>query len=85
MITFKNSYKYIFFILLSLVVVSLFYTANNLSISYKEALNYFVNSSLLTILTHSFTYIFGQNDIALRMPFLIFYLCFFLDFLVLHY
>ncbi|WP_258239432.1 glycosyltransferase family 39 protein [Arcobacter sp. LA11] len=32
-----------------------------------------MNNSLLTILTNSSIYIFGQNDIALRLPFIIFY------------
>lgn len=68
-----NIYKYLFPVILFLVLSILFYTANNLSISYKEALNVFVNNSLLTILTNGSLYIFGQNDIALRLPFLIFY------------
>lgn len=69
-----NTYRYLFLIILFIVLSILFYTANNLSISYKEALNVFVNNSLLTILTNSSIYIFGQNDIALRLPFIIFYL-----------
>lgn len=47
---------------------------SSLSISYKEALNLFVNSSLLSYLTQFSTYIFGFNDYALRLPFLIFYI-----------
>ncbi len=68
-----NIYKYLFPSILFIVLSILLYTANNLSISYKEALNVFVNNSLLTILTNSSIYIFGQNDIALRLPFIIFY------------
>ncbi len=69
-----NTYKFLFFILLFIVLSILVYTANDLSISYKEALNVFVNNSLLSLLTNSSIYLFGQNDIALRLPFLIFYL-----------
>jgi hypothetical protein len=69
-----NTYRYLFFLVLFIVLSTLLYTIDTLSISYKEALNYFVNNSLLSILTNTSTYIFGQNDIALRLPFLIFYL-----------
>lgn len=69
-----NTYKYISLILLGIVLSALIFTANNLSISYKEALNFFVNTSLLSLITNTSAYIFGQNDIALRLPFLIFYL-----------
>lgn len=68
-----NTYKYLFSFILFIVLSILVFTANNLGISYKEALNVFVNNSLLTILTNSSIYLFGQNDIALRLPFLIFY------------
>ena len=68
-----NTYKYIFYFLLFIVLSILFFTANSLSISYKEALNVFVNTSLLSMITNSSIYIFGQNDIALRLPFIIFY------------
>jgi len=74
MILKDSTYKYIFYIALFIVLSILLYTANTLSISYKEALNVFVNNSLLTVLTNSSIYLFGQNDIALRLPFLIFYL-----------
>lgn len=46
---------------------------NSLSISYNEALNLYVNSSLLSYITNISTFIFGMNDYALRLPFLIFY------------
>ena len=38
------------------------------------ALNVFVNRSVLTYVTNTSLYIFGQNDIALRLPFIIFYI-----------
>jgi len=69
----RDNAKYLFYLILFLVFSILLYTANTLSISYKEALNVFVNNSLLSILTNSSIYLFGQNDIALRLPFLIFY------------
>lgn len=68
-----NTYKYIFYILFIIVLSILLYTANHMSISYDEALNVFKNSSLLTLITNSSIKIFGQNDIALRLPFIVFY------------
>ncbi|PLY04482.1 MAG: hypothetical protein C0625_16235 [Arcobacter sp.] len=69
----RDNAKYIFYSILFLVLSTLLYTANTLSISYKEALNVFVNNSLLSVLTNTSLYFFGQNDVALRLPFLIFY------------
>lgn len=75
MITENNKYNYYFYIFLSIVVCLLLIKANlYLSISYKEALNLFVNNSILSIITKSSIYIFGQNDTALRLPFILFYL-----------
>lgn len=45
----------------------------SLSISYKEALNLFVNHSILSIITNISTYLFGHNDLALRGPFILLY------------
>jgi hypothetical protein len=47
---------------------------DTLSISYKEALNLYVNSSLLSYFTKLSTAFFGFNDYALRLPFLVFYI-----------
>ena len=69
-----NKYNYYFYSLLTLLVFVLLFVANTLSISYKEALNVFVNTSVLTYITNISLYIFGQNDIALRLPFIIFYI-----------
>jgi 4-amino-4-deoxy-L-arabinose transferase-like glycosyltransferase len=52
----------------------LFKATNSLSISYKEALNVFVNNSVLSLVTNTSIYIFGQNDLALRLPFILFYI-----------
>ena len=73
MIEEENNQNIIFYSLLTIIVCLLIYVANTLSISYKEALNVFENNSLLTYITNASLYIFGQNDIALRLPFIIFY------------
>lgn len=70
-----NKYNYYFYSFLSIVLCILLLKANiSLSISYNEALNVFVNNSILSIITKSSIYFFGQNDIALRLPFIILYL-----------
>lgn len=70
----KTKYDYYFYTILSFLVIVLILKANlSLSISYKEALNVFVNNSLLTLITNLSIYFFGQNDIALRLPFILFY------------
>ena len=71
----NNKYKYYFYTsLLFLFFILLFKATYSLSISYKEALNVFVNHSVLSLITNSSIYIFGQNDIALRLPFILFYI-----------
>ncbi len=70
----QNRFKIYFFLLLIFITGLLFLKVEySLSISYKEALNLFVNESVLSIITNISTYIFGQNDLALRGPFVIFY------------
>lgn len=64
---------YIFYGLLTLFIVTLIFVANSLSISYKEALNVFDNVSLLRVITYIPLQLFGYNDIALRIPFIMFY------------
>lgn len=71
----QNRFKIYFFLLLIFITGLLFLKVEySLSISYKEALNLFVNESVLSIITNISTYIFGQNDLALRGPFVIFYI-----------
>lgn len=71
----NNKYKYYFYTsLLFLFFILLFKASYSLSISYKEALNVFVNHSVLSLISNSSIYIFGQNDIALRLPFILFYI-----------
>ena len=69
-----SAYKYLFLLFFFLVLTALVYNLSSLSISYKEALNYFINNSILSIITNISTAILGQNDFALRAPFLIFYI-----------
>ncbi len=66
-------YKYGFAIVLAIFIICLLFVANSLSISYKEALNVFDNTSVLTLVTFLPLKIFGFNDIALRLPFILFY------------
>ena len=71
----NNKYKYYFYTsLLFLFFILLFKASYSLSISYKEALNVFVNNSVLSLITNTSIYILGQNDIALRIPFILFYI-----------
>jgi len=73
MISLKGWHNYLFFTFLTLIVVALLFVSDTLSISYKESLTYFNDSSLLNKLTHFSTTIFGHNNIALRIPFIAFY------------
>jgi len=71
----KSKYTLYFYTLLFFVVCLLFIqTQFYLSISYKEALNLYENSSILSFITRASIYIFGQNDIALRLPFIVLYI-----------
>lgn len=75
MIQTNSKYKYYFYIsLLLLTFILLFKATCSLSISYKEALNVFVNNSVLSLIANSSIYVFGQNDFALRFPFILFYI-----------
>ncbi len=52
----------------------LLYGINRLSISYNEAWIFFNSTSLIHYLVKFSTYLFGQNDFALRAPFLFFHI-----------
>ncbi|WP_375724640.1 glycosyltransferase family 39 protein [Arcobacter sp. KX21116] len=69
----QKFYNYIFGITLATFFVVLIFVANSLSISYNEALNVLVNKSVLSYITKSSTYFFGNNDIAIRLPFIVLY------------
>ena len=72
-----SRYNLAFIILLIADFILLLFTADSFSISYKESLIYFQGFdqfNLLNFLTHISTSIFGQNDVALRLPFILFYI-----------
>ncbi len=72
-----SRYNLAFIVLLIADFILLLFTADSFSISYKESLIYFQdqeNFNLLSFLSHISTQIFGQNDIALRLPFILFYI-----------
>lgn len=65
------------YILFSIIVVDLIfllYGVNTLSISYKEALVFYNGDDFLHYLIKFSAIIFGQNDFALRFPFILFHL-----------
>ena len=68
-----KSYNYYYFIILVGVILLLLFVANTLSISYKESLEYFNNESFISHIVHLSTSIFGHNNIAFRLPFILFY------------
>lgn len=70
----QDKYKYLFYISLFFITIVLVFVANSLSVSYKEALNILDNHSVLTYITKLSIYIFGQNDIAVRLPFILLYI-----------
>jgi len=70
-----NRYNIIFIGLILFHLSVLLLLISSFSISYKEALVYFEDTgSILHIITNISTYIFGQNDFALRIPFILFYI-----------
>lgn len=72
---YQNRFKIYFYLTLFFIAILLFLKVEySLSISYKEALNLFENRSILSIITNISTYFFGQNDLALRTPFVILYI-----------
>lgn len=73
MIKSSKANLYLFYSILLLFTLGLIFTANTLSISYKEALNVFDNRSTLTLLTYLPLNIFGFTDINLRIPFIVLY------------
>ena len=52
----------------------LFYGASTLSISYKEAVIFYNQHNFIHYLVRFSTSLFGQNDYALRLPFILFHL-----------
>jgi hypothetical protein len=70
----KYNTNYTFAILLAFVSFILLITANFLDISYIESINYYQNFNELTILTHISTYILGESNLAIRLPFILSYI-----------
>jgi len=74
MIAFIDKHKkYFFGFFLILSLWTLLYITRHLSISYEEADIYFSRHSFVHYLACIFTYIFGHNNYALRIPFIVFY------------
>lgn len=69
----EKQYNYIFAVSLAFLSIILIFVANSLSISYSEALNVLDNKSVLSYITRASIAIFGQNDIAIRLPFIFLY------------
>jgi hypothetical protein len=69
-----NKYNIGFIGLLSLHIIVLLFLVDTYSISFKEANIYFSEEiNILSLITNFSTTIFGQNDYALRVPFILFY------------
>lgn len=64
---------YILFFICFLDALILLYCISNLSISYDEAKIFYEEKSLLSYIVRLSCKFFGQNDYALRLPFLIFH------------
>ena len=62
------------FLLLFIDLAFLLFGVNELSISYKEAVIFYDKSDFLHYLIRFSTSVFGQNDYALRLPFITFHL-----------
>ena len=71
-----NRYNITFLALLIFHFSILLIIGDSFSISYKEAVLYYGDSktSILTYITQFSTAIIGQNDLALRLPFILFYI-----------
>jgi len=69
----ENWYNYIFAFSLAFFSIVLVFVADSLSISYKEALNVLDNRSVLSYITKISMVFFGQNDVAIRLPFILLY------------
>lgn len=69
-----DRYNLIFIIALFIHFIILLFGANSLDIHYKEADILYNSRGILHIIVYNFTEWFGHNNIALRLPFIIFYL-----------
>ena len=69
-----NRYNLSFIGLALFHIIVLVLIADSFSISYKEAIIYFQDGGILNYITNFSTSILGENDFALRLPFILFYL-----------
>jgi len=58
----------LFLTILALFVGVLLYVGLGLDISYKESVSYYHDKTILNLISHIFTSVFGQNNFALRLP-----------------
>ncbi|RAX51557.1 hypothetical protein CCY99_08835 [Helicobacter sp. 16-1353] len=70
---FINKYNVYFIIVLFCSVCVILFIISGLSISYQEAIIYFDKNNLTSKLAHLSTSLLGQNDYALRIPNIIFF------------
>ncbi len=68
------SQKYILPLLLAIDICILLFEASLLSVSYSEAHTYFGYHGIVGWLSHVFTPVLGQNDIAIRLPMILLHL-----------
>ena len=69
-----NRYNITSLFLLLFHFLILLFATNDFSLSYKEVELYFSNDGLIGKVSNIFTPLFGQNDFAVRLPFILFYL-----------
>lgn len=65
----------LFFLLLAIVSLILGAIIDQISISYQEAEHFFYENDYVVAFSRLFIELFGQNDFALRLPFLAIHLC----------
>ncbi len=68
------SVRNVLFIIILADLAFLLFGVSSLSISYKEATIFYEGKGFLHYLIQISTYLFGQNDFALRAPFILFHL-----------
>ncbi len=66
--------KYLLPIIIIIDIAFLLYSVGNISISYNEAKIFFDNGGFVHYLVQLSTQLFGQNDLALRLPFILFHI-----------
>lgn len=67
----KNTARFWFVLLLIVDFIFLEFMNSEISISYREALTFFSQDSFASFIANISTHCFGQNDFALRAPFVV--------------